>query len=198
MAQMVNQRGEMVQLNTNRCRDRKHAGERSSNDGRWCRQLTVRPEKRVHPTSDRATSKGWNSTETGSKCDGGNGSRNHVPVGHNRRCSLVGYAFGGMTDLSAERFQERQDGLAELHRQQVSMVTQPEMGSFVSEDCPTFIGTERRQQARRHDDATDSGGNRIRETTLRFHDLEPTAPSNAVHGLPTGEHDPPATKRRDE
>jgi hypothetical protein len=35
MAQVVNQRGEMVQLNTNRCRDRKHASERSGNDGRW-------------------------------------------------------------------------------------------------------------------------------------------------------------------
>jgi hypothetical protein len=103
-----------------------------------------------------------------------------------------------MTDLSAKRFQERQDGLAELDRQQVSMVAQLEMSSFVSEDGPTFVGAERCQQARRHDDASDSGGNRVGETTLRFHDLEPTAPLNAVHGLPTGEQDRPATKRRNE
>ncbi len=142
---MVHQRSEMVQLNTNRASEGKCHTERDSNDGRWCGQLTVRPEKRLHPTSDRTTPERWNSAEPGSKCDSRNGSRNHVAISHNRRRSLVGCTLGGMANLSAERFQERQDGLAELDRQQVSMVPQPEVSPFVSKDRSTFVGAERCQ-----------------------------------------------------
>ncbi len=64
------------------------------------------------------------------------------------------------------------------------------------EDRSTFVAAERFQQAGRHDDAADPGGDRIRKATLRVHDLEPAAPSNPVHGPPASEHDPPATKHR--
>ena len=73
------------------------------------------------------------------------------------RSGLVGGPFRCVAKLISDRPQRRQDGHTQLSKQDVAVVAETEVGSFVSEDGSPFRGRQGREKAGRDDHAARFG-----------------------------------------